>query len=175
MFDNSKLTYRILAHHDQSVEDKVSSDIELHIGNNAADKLQENQQSKMRLDLMSRFYHRVRHSLQHRRVTARMNRWHCHPLKEWEFLHCQSFIKILALNIEANVIVGDGSTVVFGGTEIHARRVVVLIVNDVHLVVPIIFNIVLLLLEIPTLKHHDLFITLLHHLVLDLDNLRLFQ
>lgn len=129
----------------------------------------------MRLDLMSRFNHRVRHSLQHRCVTARMNRRHCHPLKEWEFLHCQSFIKILALNIETNVIVGDRSTVVFGGTEIHARRVVVLIVNDVHLVVPIIFNIVLLLLEIPTLKHHDLFITLLHHLVLDLDNLRLFQ
>jgi hypothetical protein len=104
-----------------------------------------------------------------------MNCRHCDPLKEWEFLHGQSFIKVLALNIEANVIVGDGSTVVFGGAEIHAGCVVVLIINDVHLVVPIIFNIVLLLLEIPTLKHHNFFIALLQHFVLDLDNFRLFQ
>ena len=135
----------------ESIKDKISSVIELHVGDHTADKLQENQQSEMRLNLMSRFNHRVRHSLEHCCMAARMDGRHGDILEEGELLHGQSLIEVFALNVKADVVVGDGSAAVFCCTEVHSGGVVVLIVNNVHLVVAVVFNIVLLLLEVPAL------------------------
>jgi hypothetical protein len=80
-----------------------------------------------------------------------MDCWHSDVVEEGEFLHCERLVEVLALDVLPDVLVGDGLTVLIGCAEEHTGSVVVLIVHDIHFVVPEVFFILFLNLSLSSL------------------------
>lgn len=99
----------------------------------------------MGVDFLAVFSHGIRHSLQHVGVLAGVHCGHAGVLDEREFLYCQGLVQVLLLNVLLDVLVADWVHFVVQGTEEHSRGVVVLIVDNIHSVVPDILLLELLL------------------------------
>lgn len=93
-----------------------------------------------------------------------MHSGHHNSLQEGECLHREGFVEVFALDVEADFGVADGYSVL-GGTEEHSWSVVVLVINDVHLVVSVILLFLLYISNASALQHHNLVIAFLDDLV----------
>lgn len=116
---------------------------------------------------MSALRHGIGHGLEDCRVPAGMHSGHHNSLQKGELLHGECFVEVFALDVEADVVVVDGISIL-GGTEKHSWSVVVLIIDDVHLVATIVLLFLLLLSKASALQHHNLVIAFLDDLVLSL-------
>ena len=102
-------------------------------------------------------------------MSAWMHSRHHHVLQEREPFHSEGFVKVLPNNIHADIFVGNRLAVLTGGAEKHPGRVVVFVIDYIHLVVPVILDVVLFfLLLLRTLQHHNLVFSLSYHLFLHL-------
>ena len=111
---------------------------------------------------MTSLDHCVRHTFQNCCVPARMNGGHCYVLYERELFHGQSFVKILSLNIFPDIFVADRSSILFGGTKVHSGGMIVLVINNIHLVVPKVLLILFLEFCLPSLKNNNFIISFFH-------------
>ncbi len=114
---------------------QISGDVKLHCRDHASYEFQENQQSKMRFDLLSVLSHGIRHALQHIGVLAGVHSGQNGAFNEWEIFHGEGLVQILFLDVLLDVLVGNWFAIDVGGAEEHSGGVVVFVVDDVHGVV----------------------------------------
>lgn len=129
-----------------SFEDEVACQVELHSGDDAGDELEENEQREVRPHFLPVLPHGVGHSFQDIGVLAGVDCGHHGVVHEGELLYCECLVQVLLLDVLLDVLIADGLPVEVGGAEEHPGRVVVLVVNDVHGVVPEVFLLGFLLL-----------------------------
>lgn len=65
-----------------------------------------------------------------------MNSGHADILHEGEFLHSQSLVQVLLLDILANLFIWNGLSLNISGRKGHPRAVVVFVINHIHIVIP---------------------------------------
>ena len=116
----------------------------------------------MGLDLVACLDHRVGHALEDCSMAAGVDCGHSQVFLEGEFFHSQSFVKIFSLNVLSDSLVADWSSVFLGCAEKHPGSVVVLVVNNVHFVVPEVFFVLFEVLGLPSLQHDDFIFALFH-------------
>lgn len=121
----------------------------------------------MGFHIVACLHHGVRHALQDGCVAAGVHCGHGKVLDEGEFLDRQGFVQVLALNVFADGVIADGGSVVFDGAEVHPGSVVVLVIDDVHVVVSEILLVLFLELGLASLKDDDLVLALFHELLFD--------
>lgn len=81
----------------------------------------------------------VSHSFQNVGVLTGMHSGHHSVVHERELFYCKRLVQILLLDVLLDVLIADWLPVEVSGTEKHPGRVVVLVVDDVHGVVPEVF------------------------------------
>jgi hypothetical protein len=65
-----------------------------------------------------------------------MDSGHVDIFHEGEFLNSQSLIKVLLLDILANLLIGNGLSLNISGRKRHPWAVIVIIINHIHIVIP---------------------------------------
>lgn len=147
---NHRFLYQVSYNHAirWSLEDQVAGQVELHGRDHTGDELQEDQQGEVSLNLLPALAHGIRHGLEHVGVLAGVHRRHADVLHVLEFLDGEGLVQVLLLDVLPDVLVADGQALEVGGAEVHSGRVVVLVVDDVHGVVPnvLLLEVLLLLL-----------------------------
>lgn len=121
----------------------------------------------MGFHLVACLHHRVGHALQDGCVAAGVHCGHGEVLDEGEFLDSEGLVQILPLDVFTDGIVADRVAVVFDGAEVHPGSMVVLVIDDVHIVVPEIILILFLELGLPSLEDDDLVLALFHEFLFD--------
>ena len=123
----------------KSFEMKVSCDVKLNGWDYTSDEFQENQQGKVRFNLLSIFSHGVGHAFQHVSMLAGMHCWHNQVFNEVERFHGQCLVQVLFLNIFFDFFVGNRVSREICCAKEHSGSVIIFIIDDVHSIVPEIF------------------------------------
>ena len=145
---------------DQSVEEEVAGGVKLDVGDDAGDEFEEDEEGEVGLDFVACLDHGVRHALQDGCVAAGVHCGHGEVLDEGEFFNRQGLVQILPLDVLTDGVVADRIPVVFGGAEVHPGSVVVLVIDDVHVVVPEVLLVLFLQLGLSALQDDDLVLAL---------------
>jgi hypothetical protein len=143
-----------------SVEEQVASRVEFHVGNHRGDELEEDEQSEVGLHLVTGLDHRVAHALEDGGVPAGVHGGHGDVFEEGELLHGEGLVKILPLDVFPDGLVVDRRAIVFSGRKVHPGSMIVLVIDDVHLVAAEVLLVLLLNLSLAALQHDDIILTL---------------
>ena len=88
---------------------------------------------------------------------AWMNSWHDESINEWEVFHGKGFIQIFFLDVLLDLLIADWLSIDVSGAEKHSWSMIVLIVNNVHSVVPEVLLLDFLLLHLSRVENNYLF------------------